>query len=80
MAAPQLVWEIVKGHNSFLRKNLNGLTFSAEPGNLYNKNSYKYSGEYSPHAQLPMTGLARSQQRKTPAAWQDSSRHDSMPG
>jgi hypothetical protein len=44
MAAPQLLWEIVKGHNSFLRKNLNGAIFSAEPGNLYNKHSYKYSG------------------------------------
>ena len=44
MAAPQLRWEIVKGHNSFVRKNLNGAVFSAEPGNLYNKHSYKYSG------------------------------------
>jgi large subunit ribosomal protein L28e len=44
MAAPQLLWEIVKGHNSFVRKNLNGAVFSAEPGNLYNKHSYKYSG------------------------------------
>ncbi|KAF8059736.1 RPL28A [Scenedesmus sp. PABB004] len=39
-----LVWECVKGHNSFVRKNLNGAIFSAEPGNLYNKHSYKYSG------------------------------------
>jgi large subunit ribosomal protein L28e len=45
MAAPQLIWEVVKGHNSFVRKNLNGTTFSAEAGNLYNKHSYKYSGE-----------------------------------
>ena len=44
MAAPQLLWEVVKGHNSFLRKNLNGAIFSAEFGNLYNKHSYKYSG------------------------------------
>jgi hypothetical protein len=28
-----------------VRKNLNGTTFSAEAGNLYNKHSYKYSGE-----------------------------------
>jgi hypothetical protein len=33
-----------QGHNSFLRKNLNGLLLSAEPGNLYNKHSFKYSG------------------------------------
>ena len=45
MAAPQLIWEVVKGHNSFLRKNLNHTSFSAEAGNLYNKHSYKYSGE-----------------------------------
>eukprot|EP00879_Flechtneria_rotunda_P012618 GHRR01013176.1.p1 GENE.GHRR01013176.1~~GHRR01013176.1.p1 ORF type:complete len:131 (-),score=51.76 GHRR01013176.1:50-442(-) len=44
MAAPQLLWEVVKGHNSFVRKNLHGRVFSAEPGNLYNKHSYKYSG------------------------------------
>ncbi|WIA21745.1 hypothetical protein OEZ86_009452 [Tetradesmus obliquus] len=44
MAAPQLIWEVVKGHNSFLRKNLNHTSFSAEAGNLYNKHSYKYSG------------------------------------
>lgn len=46
MACPsQLLWEVVKGHNSFVRKNLNGAVFSAEPGNLYSKHSYKYSGE-----------------------------------
>lgn len=44
-APSQLMWEVVKGHNSVLRKNLNGSVFSAEPGNLYNKHSYKYSGE-----------------------------------
>eukprot|EP00878_Enallax_costatus_P000267 GHUV01000335.1.p1 GENE.GHUV01000335.1~~GHUV01000335.1.p1 ORF type:complete len:130 (+),score=54.59 GHUV01000335.1:161-550(+) len=44
MVPSQLLWEVVKGHNSFLRKNLNGTIFSAEPGNLYNKHSYKYSG------------------------------------
>ena len=40
----QLVWQLVRGHNSFIRKGLNGLVLSAEPGNLYNKHSYKYSG------------------------------------
>lgn len=40
----QLVWQIVKGHNAFMRKGLNGMILSAEPGNLYNKHSYKYSG------------------------------------
>jgi large subunit ribosomal protein L28e len=45
MAAPQLLWEVVKGHSSYLKKNLNGTIFSAEPFNLYNKHSYKYSGE-----------------------------------
>ncbi|KAG2487641.1 hypothetical protein HYH03_013779 [Edaphochlamys debaryana] len=39
-----LVWELVKKHNCFQRKNVKGMTFSAEAGNLYNKSSYKYSG------------------------------------
>lgn len=52
MVPSQLLWEMVKGHNSFLRKNINGTIFSAEPGNLYNKHSYKYSGEQSHHLVL----------------------------
>jgi hypothetical protein len=35
---------LLQGHNAFIRKNLNHTTFSAEPGNLYNKHSYKHSG------------------------------------
>lgn len=42
--SPQLLWELVKGHNSFIRKNLHGNIFSAEKGNLYAKHSYKFSG------------------------------------
>ncbi len=40
----QLVWQLVKNYNCFLHKGLNGSRFSAEPGNLYNVSSYKYSG------------------------------------
>jgi large subunit ribosomal protein L28e len=42
----QLVWELVKKHNSFVRKNaaVNGAVFSAEPGNLANLSSFKHSG------------------------------------
>ena len=46
-----LVWQIVKGWNSHIVKGLNGtnrkgggIILSKEPGNLYNKHSYKYSG------------------------------------
>ncbi|GAX72956.1 hypothetical protein CEUSTIGMA_g411.t1 [Chlamydomonas eustigma] len=39
-----LVWQIVRAHNSFLKTGLHGHKFSAEPGNLYNKHSYKDSG------------------------------------
>jgi hypothetical protein len=45
-----LVWQCVKNHNSFLRKQgVNPkrggmMTFSAERGNLMSLNSYKYSG------------------------------------
>ena len=49
--SPQLVWQIVKGWNSHIVKGLNGtnrkgggIILSKEPGNLYNKHSYKYSG------------------------------------
>jgi hypothetical protein len=38
------VWELVKNNNSFIRKGRNGIILSAEPGNLYSKHSYKYSG------------------------------------
>ena len=44
MASDQLVWQLVKGHNCFQRKSVNNTWLSAEPGNLYAKNSYKYSG------------------------------------
>lgn len=37
---------LLQGHNAFIRKNLNHTTFSAEPGNLYNKHSYKHSGAW----------------------------------
>ncbi|GAB4821414.1 hypothetical protein N2152v2_008460 [Parachlorella kessleri] len=40
----QLVWELVKHNNAFLVKGVNGTVFSREAGNLYNRNSYKYSG------------------------------------
>ena len=30
----QLVWELVKNNNAFLRKSVNHTVFSAEPGNL----------------------------------------------
>ncbi|KFM27235.1 Nicotinamide mononucleotide adenylyltransferase 1 [Auxenochlorella protothecoides] len=39
-----LVWELVKKNNAFLKKNINGIVVSTEPGNLMNKHSYKYSG------------------------------------
>jgi large subunit ribosomal protein L28e len=44
MAPSQFVWELIKGNNAFLRPSVNHTLFSAEPGNLYNKHSYKYSG------------------------------------
>jgi large subunit ribosomal protein L28e len=43
-----LVWEIVKKNNSFLVKefgnNTQSVQFSRESNNLYNLNSYKFSG------------------------------------
>ncbi|KAL4285976.1 60S ribosomal protein L28-2 [Arachis ipaensis] len=44
----QLVWEIVKKNNCFLVKEFGrgtqSVEFSREPNNLYNLNSFKYSG------------------------------------
>lgn len=44
----QLVWEIVKRNNSFLVKEFGrgtqSVQFSKESNNLYNLNSFKYSG------------------------------------
>ncbi|CAI0543744.1 unnamed protein product [Linum tenue] len=44
----QLIWEIVKRNNCFLVKEFGrgnaGVRFSKESNNLYNLNSYKYSG------------------------------------
>eukprot|EP00443_Scrippsiella_acuminata_P093277 CAMPEP_0115427308 /NCGR_PEP_ID=MMETSP0271-20121206/29380_1 /TAXON_ID=71861 /ORGANISM="Scrippsiella trochoidea, Strain CCMP3099" /LENGTH=142 /DNA_ID=CAMNT_0002852337 /DNA_START=7 /DNA_END=435 /DNA_ORIENTATION=- len=43
-AAAALVWECVKGNNSFIRKSRNMPVMSAEPGNLCGLSSYKFSG------------------------------------
>jgi hypothetical protein len=47
----QLIWEIVKKNNCFLVKQFGrgtaSLRFSKESNNLYNLNSYKYSGTLS---------------------------------
>merc|ERR1711997_1105660 len=43
MASSELVWQCIKGGNSFMRKGLNNTYFSAEPGNLTGKHSYKFS-------------------------------------
>jgi large subunit ribosomal protein L28e len=46
--SPDLLWQLVKKNNKFLvKRNGNGsasLQFSSEPNNLYNLNSFKYSG------------------------------------
>lgn len=49
IASDDLIWLLVKKNNRFLVKrngnNTSSITFSSEPNNLYNLNSYKYSGE-----------------------------------
>ena len=46
--SPDLLWQLVKKNNKFLvKRNGNGsasMQFSSEPNNLYNLNSFKYSG------------------------------------
>ena len=50
MASSQLLWQLVKNNHCFLHKGLHGAQFSSEPGNLYNVNSYKYSGAMHTYA------------------------------
>ena len=53
----QLVWALINKHNSFKRKGRTGnrVILSAEPGNLYNKHSYKHSGmDYFDRAATPV--------------------------
>merc|ERR1711908_19623 len=42
-ASSDLLWQITRNNSSFLVKR-NGLELSSEPGNLMNKNSFKFSG------------------------------------
>lgn len=51
LVSDALVWQCVKGNNSFVRKSRNAQTkrngailLSAEPGNLTSQHSFKYSG------------------------------------
>ena len=57
----QLVWELVKGHNAFVSKNLHNRWFSNEANNITGEHSYKYSGELLPPApflMLPHVSIA----------------------
>jgi hypothetical protein len=48
-ASPDLVWQVLKKGNAFLRKGSNGRQdpiFSAEAGNLYARHSFKFSGAF----------------------------------
>ena len=43
----QMLWMLVKDWNCYQRKGpQNGAIFTSEPGNLYNKHSYKHSGDW----------------------------------
>mmetsp|Transcript_96543 Transcript_96543/g.300663 ORF Transcript_96543/g.300663 Transcript_96543/m.300663 type:complete len:142 (+) Transcript_96543:94-519(+) len=42
--SPDLIWECVKDHSSFIRKSRDAPVMTAEPGNLCGLNSFKYSG------------------------------------
>lgn len=48
LASDDLIWLLVKNNNKFLVKrngnNTSSITFSSEPNNLYNLNTFKYSG------------------------------------
>ncbi|KAK9800756.1 hypothetical protein WJX73_007778 [Symbiochloris irregularis] len=79
-ASSQFQWLLLKNWNSFYRKGLNNTRFSAEPGNLYNKHSYKYSGLANNNtvhiAQTADNGLqvskARSKKTRNPKSSRES--------
>ncbi|XP_057457846.1 60S ribosomal protein L28-2-like [Lotus japonicus] len=77
----QLVWEIVKRNNSFLVKEFGNGTqsvqFSREPNNLYNLNTFKYSGlankktvtiQAAGKDQSVLLGTTKSKKETKPAA------------
>lgn len=43
MASPSLLWGCLRNNSSFLVKR-NGVQLTSEPGNVMNKNTFKYSG------------------------------------
>ncbi|XP_013402762.1 60S ribosomal protein L28 isoform X2 [Lingula anatina] len=43
MSSADLQWMIIRNNSCFLRKG-NGQTFTAEPNNLKNRNSFRYNG------------------------------------
>mmetsp|Transcript_13875 Transcript_13875/g.45265 ORF Transcript_13875/g.45265 Transcript_13875/m.45265 type:complete len:146 (-) Transcript_13875:184-621(-) len=42
-ASPEVLWKCVRKNTSFMVKR-NGIQLTSEPGNVMNKNSFKYSG------------------------------------
>lgn len=58
MASQEVVWECLRTQSSFLRKGKKGTpVFSAEPGNLANKHSFKFSS--APPARADADAAAR---------------------
>lgn len=51
-AAPEIVWSVIRKNSSFKRSN----GFSAEPVNVLNKHSYKYSGAVQPSVSIVDAG------------------------
>jgi hypothetical protein len=43
----ELVWQMVKKQNSFIRASVNNTRFSCEPGNVTNEHGFSSSGKAS---------------------------------
>ena len=78
----QLIWEIVKRNNSFLVKefgnNTQSVQFSRESNNLYNLNSYKFSGlankktvsiQAAGKDQSVLLATSKTKKQNKPAVW-----------
>jgi hypothetical protein len=68
MASADLIWQLVKKNNAFLVKrngNSNAsVQFSSEPNNLYNLNTFKYSGNFNAFKVLRQISLLVSLRRQ----------------
>lgn len=71
MAAPEVVWSVVRDHHAFMVRR-DGVTFSGEPLNLTNTHSYKWS-------EFPQSKAAGVQQEGGRVVLKTATKHHRKP-